>query len=94
MLSRIFRVRLDTHTAAQLRDFADTWQQTPSAVIRDAVCYLLEHPAIFPDILSSRTPDACEDMRNPSQVANWKRDAETLTSGMGLAALLADHGPV
>jgi predicted DNA-binding protein len=54
MMSHVYRVRLSRRTAERLSDFAVSVQQPFSAVIRDAVEYLLDHRHLYAAHLANR----------------------------------------
>jgi hypothetical protein len=75
-----YHIRLDAALASQLHDFCECWGQPISAVVRDAVCYLLQHPEIYVEVLAARLGGALA-IPTPEQALAAERLLASLGQG-------------
>lgn len=71
MLTRTVHLRLDDATAAQLEALADTWHQSLSQVMRDALQLLLRHPEDYAALVTARL--GYTHRPTPAQARNVER---------------------
>jgi hypothetical protein len=90
MSTTVIRVRFDPATMVQLYALAESWQQTVSGVVRNALNDLIQHPERHPTVLAAHLI-AVEDTRSPAQVAAWEQDRQALEA-FDLGEVLAAQG--